>query len=230
MNRSNHPDGPRPGSIDAADAGLDPEERAWLDEVPERVKPPSRLREAVVERLSARGLLRPSRPDRNRFRIAAVIALAFLGGTLLGRMSSLDTSPPEQEATMTPSGTESSGEQFLLLLYEDAGFDTGDRTAAEVVEEYAAWAGSLAERGLLVAGEQLGPEGLVVEPGDPRAGEPRAGEAVAADEAPLRGPGGVLGGYFVVRAGDYEEARALAADSPHLRYGGRIVVRRIVPT
>jgi hypothetical protein len=35
-------------------------------------------------------------------------------------------------------------------------------------------------------------------------------------------------GYFVISARDADEARRIAATCPHLRHGGRIVLRRVV--
>jgi hypothetical protein len=34
-------------------------------------------------------------------------------------------------------------------------------------------------------------------------------------------------GFFVVRARDFAEARRIAETCPHLRHGGRIVLRRV---
>ena len=37
----------------------------------------------------------------------------------------------------------------------------------------------------------------------------------------------IVGGFFTVVAADYDEACSLAADCPHLTYGGRIEVRMV---
>jgi hypothetical protein len=37
----------------------------------------------------------------------------------------------------------------------------------------------------------------------------------------------IVGGFFTVVAADYDEACTIAADCPHLKYGGRIEVRMI---
>jgi hypothetical protein len=39
-----------------------------------------------------------------------------------------------------------------------------------------------------------------------------------------------VSGYFVIEAETWEQAAALARTCPHLRYGGRIVLRAVVPT
>ena len=39
----------------------------------------------------------------------------------------------------------------------------------------------------------------------------------------------IVGGYFMVKAADYEEAVTLSKTCPHLRYGGRIELREIHP-
>lgn len=100
--------------------------------------------------------------------------------------------------------------QYALLLYEDAAFD---RTLPEAsfVAEYGAWAGRLAAAGHDVSGEKLGAS-VSVEP--------------AASASGL----GDLTGFFIVSAPSDSAARAVARGSPHVRHGGRIVVRRVDPT
>ena len=40
----------------------------------------------------------------------------------------------------------------------------------------------------------------------------------------------MLSGFFIIEATTYEEAAAIAATCPHLKYGGRIELREIDPT
>jgi len=94
--------------------------------------------------------------------------------------------------------TAASGPRFVLLLY--AGEDAA-REGPGRRQEYAAWARGVAMRGTAISGEEL-----------------------ADDESDRNGPRG----FFVVSAADADAARAIAATCPHVRYGGRIVVRRIV--
>jgi hypothetical protein len=98
--------------------------------------------------------------------------------------------------------------QFVILLY---GGDTPDAAEdARHTGEIAAWARGLAERGNALSGAKLN-----------------------AHEYPL-GTGGAstgdLGGYIVLAASGVEEAMAMARTCPHLRHGGRIVVRPVDPT
>jgi hypothetical protein len=62
-------------------------------------------------------------------------------------------------------------------------------------------------------GEKLGDSSFVVGAGSPSAAEE-----------------GVLEGLFIVRAASLAEAAALAEGSPHVRRGGRVVIRPIEPT
>ena len=98
------------------------------------------------------------------------------------------------------------GPRYLLLLYQDSTF-VADRPSAQIVAEYAAWADSLGRAGRLDAGEKLGDARVVV------------GDASIAGTAPS--------GFFVVRASTLEDARALAASSPHVRRGGTVRVTAI---
>ena len=101
---------------------------------------------------------------------------------------------------------DAAGPRYLLLLYEDSTF-VADRPMGEIVAEYAAWADSLGRAGRLDAGEKLGDARVVV--GD------------------VRMVGAAPTGFFVVRASTLDDARALAASSPHVRRGGTVHVTAI---
>lgn len=103
---------------------------------------------------------------------------------------------------------------YALLLY---GGSTGDDSAAHAVRaaEYGAWAGTPHADGVVVGGEALGDGGTALPP----AAGPADGVMT---DAPV--------GFFLVRAPSPEAATRLARACPHLKYGGRIVVRAILPT
>jgi hypothetical protein len=110
-------------------------------------------------------------------------------------------------------GTGAANDQpaFALMLYEDDAFQP-TITPAQIVSEYTSWAGGMAERGELVLAEELDP---VV-------------QVVGADAPTDMNPLGQLTGMFVVHAADREAALELARHHPHVRHGGRIVVRGFV--
>ena len=99
------------------------------------------------------------------------------------------------------------GPRFVLLLY--AGSDPVSGTADVRRQEYGAWARDLAARGVQVSGEELSDESAAL-------------GAAGADGAALPR------GFFVIRADDLAAAQRIAATCPHLRYGGRIVIKRVV--
>jgi hypothetical protein len=111
--------------------------------------------------------------------------------------------------------TEPDGPRWLLLLYEDSSF--APRAALpDLVAEYSRWADSLRSRGELVAGEELDPRKTVVS---------RELEAVSET-----GSLGEIAGLFIVTAESETGAMAIARSCPHLRHGGRMVLRPIRPT
>lgn len=194
--------------------------------VPDRIDPPEQLRGALLDRLADEGLLRArgSRPvaahRRRPLALAAGIALAFLGGALGGGFGV--TAFQERAA---PIATDPHP-RFLLLLYQDDGFDPQGRTGMQIVEEYGSWAGDLAARNQLVSAEKLGEDGRLVG-GAGEAQGIRSGETLAWEAPELSGPEGALGGFLLIRAASYEEAVEIAAASPHVRYGGAVVIRRV---
>jgi hypothetical protein len=98
---------------------------------------------------------------------------------------------------------------FLLLLYEDAGY-RDDRPTREIVVEYGAWADSLRREGELVMAEKLS---------DAHVNVPPAKAVGASHRIPT--------GLFIVRARSLDEATTVAESSPHLKYGGRILLTAI---
>ena len=102
--------------------------------------------------------------------------------------------------------------RYVLLLLEDATFRGSVQVGHDsLVAEYSTWAGKLAGTGNLVLGEELDPAmyplGTVMSEGMNR-----------------------VTGLFVITAENLEKAMGIARSCPHLRYGGGIVVRPIVPT
>jgi hypothetical protein len=169
----------------------------------DEVQPPAGLEDRVVETLRARGLLRPAGGvqqivARRWFWPAALAAglLLFAGGYMMGR-----TPGAPGDARLL---------RYTLLLYEGPGFNSRGVPEPALVAEYSAWAGELAGRGRLVAGEKLGA---------------RTWSLGGRDAA---GPGPT--GFFIIAARSDDEALALAKSCPHLRHGGTVTLRPIEPT
>ena len=111
--------------------------------------------------------------------------------------------------------------QYLLLLHETPG-DYSSLSPAQMKEEvarYGAWAGEMAQRGLLVSGEKLTDDGGR----HLRAGKP---EPLASD-GPYAEAKDVIGGFFMIKAESDAHAEQLAAACPHLRGRNWIEIRRI---
>lgn len=145
---------------------------------------------------------------------AATLALAFLAGRGTGpTLEPVSTDTPGLAAG-TVDETASSAPQWILLLHEPTGAPltvAGTVEAAAAVEEYRAWAMALAGDGRLVSAEKL-----------------EDGPGAWIPEAAARPT--LVSGFFLVRAPDRAEAERIAAESPHVRRGGTVEVRRVDPT
>jgi hypothetical protein len=111
--------------------------------------------------------------------------------------------------TAAPGGPPAAGSRFVLLLY--AGVDPPAGAADTRRQEYAAWARDLSSRGVAITGEELAEDAREIGGG---AASP---------------PGLLPRGFFVLGAESLDAAERIAATCPHLRYGGRIAVKRVVP-
>jgi hypothetical protein len=104
---------------------------------------------------------------------------------------------------------EPEGPRYLLLLY---GGEPATPEAEEArIAEYRDWAGALVAENRLIAAERL----------DDR------GEVLGAPQSPARSD--APSGFFLITAPTLAAAEAIAAECPHLRYGGTVVVRPVAP-
>lgn len=102
--------------------------------------------------------------------------------------------------------------EFLLLLHEPQnGFaNTSPEEMQAIIEKYQAWGQSLARQGRIVESRKLKDDG----------GRrlQRSGNGVVMD-GPFSETKEVIGGFFLIKAKDYQEALELCRDCPHLEYG-----------
>ena len=193
-----------------SDDELTPAQRDALGRLPREAEPPARLEQATVAALTARGLLRL---PRRRFVAPLALAaslLLFAAGLAIGRFGGETT--PAAPADRRP--------RFALFLYEGPEYELPPAGEMEErVREYVAWASAERTDGTVEGGEKLKDgDDVAIEP-DGSAG------AVQSHRGESR-----LAGYFLIRAVDQRTALEIARSCPHVRYGGRIVLREIEPT
>ncbi len=111
--------------------------------------------------------------------------------------------------------------EFMLLLHENPqGFASlSPQDIQTVIGEYSAWRERLAGEGRLAGGNKLKDEGGRWLTG--------GNGQVRVVDGPFSEAKEVIGGYFMIKAADYDEAVEISRDCPHLRYGGRIELREI---
>jgi len=166
--------------------------------------PPEELEAATIAALRSRALVGGRRRTRRSatFVQIAALAAAVLAGVWIGKTY---TSRP------IPSGS-----RFLLLLYLDAEYQPTDAAGDAAREaEYSSWIRSLARAGHATMGQKIAWGGIELRPNRP----PVELTAVPTPEAAR--------GFFIIVADDEQAALAIAETCPHLKYGGRVVVRPI---
>jgi len=166
--------------------------------------PPPELEAATIAVLRSRALIGGRRRTWRSATLVQIAALAaaILVGVWIGETL---TSRP------TPSGS-----RYLLLLYLDAEYQNTD-AAGDVAREaeYSAWIRSLARAGHATLGQKIAWGGIELRPNRPPL---ELSPAPTPDEAR---------GMFIIVADDEQAALAIAETCPHLKYGGRVVVRPI---
>jgi hypothetical protein len=110
---------------------------------------------------------------------------------------------------------------YLLLLHQNAVRprpSSPDQFLA-VTKEYMAWTDRIRAEGRHKAGDKLTDDaGKVIT---------AQGGRTTVTDGPYAESKEVVGGYYIISAGDYAEACRVAETCPHLKFGGRIEVRQI---
>jgi hypothetical protein len=111
--------------------------------------------------------------------------------------------------------------QYILFLHERPADNSAlsPDEIQRVIKEYQAWSESMGKAGKMVGGHKLTDEGGRLLSGWDRQFSVTDGPWAEAKE--------VIGGLFHIHAEDYDEAAKLSASCPHLKYGGRIELRRV---
>ena len=160
--------------------------------------PPAALKERTRAALVRGGhLSRPRRWARFAPRAAAVAALLVLA-FFGGRRSVNVTVLPDDEGDR----------RWLLLVMDDPA--RPESAPGPTNEDYVRWSDELRAEGRFVVAEPLERTAAVVGGGE------RLAERAAS-----------VTGFFLVRASDESEAIGIARGSPHVRFGGGIVIRPI---
>jgi hypothetical protein len=109
----------------------------------------------------------------------------------------------------------------MLLLHENPSEFAGhtQNQMEAVIAEYQSWGQRLAAEGRLVGSHKLTDEG-----GRHVA---KRGSEILVTDGPFAEAKEVLGGYYIVEAASYDDAVEIAKTGPHLRYNGRIEVRKV---
>jgi hypothetical protein len=113
--------------------------------------------------------------------------------------------------------------QYFLFLYESPGLapEISPENMQQIIARYIAWREEVAAKGHMLGGNKLRDgEGRVM-----RAGEGK----VSVTDGPFAEAKEVIGGFFHIQAGSYDQAVEIASTCPHLEFG-TIEVREVEPT
>ena len=110
---------------------------------------------------------------------------------------------------------------YMLLLHsptkEFKGYSAED--IQKVIGEYIEWRNKIAGQDRLLGGDKLTDEGGRHLRND--------GGTIRVTDGPYAEIKEVLGGFFAIKASDYDEAVEISKTCPHLKYGGWIELREI---
>ena len=111
---------------------------------------------------------------------------------------------------------------FMLLLYDDPSnwANISPEEMQKAIEKYMAWDGKLRSDGVLLASHKLADE----------AGKVMRGKGQArVTDGPYSETKEILGGYYLIKAANYNAAVEIARGCPSLGFGGTVEVRQVDP-
>ncbi|HWB25556.1 MAG TPA: YciI family protein [Chitinophagaceae bacterium] len=107
---------------------------------------------------------------------------------------------------------------FMLIFINGEGSkDFSPEQMQANMQEWFGWVNDLKNKGIYVGGEALLPAGKTVK-----------GKDAVITDGPFAESKEVVGGYFIVKAADIDEASEIAKASPDLPYGGAVQVREVM--
>lgn len=197
--------------------------RRLADAPPAEVPP---VADAAWSRIAGERAGRTDAHRRRLLRRAAVIAALFLlpasGWFARGLLAPpLATLPgPGPDVVGPAAGVPDPRLRPYVLFFEGVWPDQEHIEPQERMdrnEQYMSWIGDLESEGLLESGYELGwSEGIQFTRG------PLGGVTESVPDVP---PDERLVGLLVIRASTEEQARRIAAESPHVRYGGSVLLK-----
>lgn len=183
------------------------EEQKAYQRLRESPVPSTDLENKIVHLLKKKGLLRTDAPNTKKKSIlwyAAAALILLLVGFLTGKWSSTSIEPVPKESL------------FLLALYEPA---NQKLESEQLVAEYGNWLHEVGSDGRYIGGEALKYE----------IRELVTNQHKTLYEQELQPDRKIImSGYFLVEAKDLDEARKIAKECPHLKYGGAVVIREVL--
>jgi hypothetical protein len=108
-------------------------------------------------------------------------------------------------------------EKFMLIFQGGQLEGLSPEAMEAQMGKWMAWVERLNKEGRYVSGEPLLPGGKLV-----------TGTKKTVTDGPYTEGNEVVGGYFVVNAGNMEEAVEIAKDCPDYEYGGSVQVRQVM--
>lgn len=181
-------------------------EREDLEKLRREIPPPPEMESQLLARLSREGLLE-RRAGSRRYPVllaAAAAAGIFALGLAVGWAT--------RRVPVAPSGPATP--RYVLFVESPVGQTLTEEQMRARVQEYRGWSVRMRAEGHGLGGEKLAAGGWSLR-----------GDSAAALEPPT--DGFQTGGFFLLTARDDAEALEIARTHPHLRHGGRMILRRI---
>lgn len=165
--------------------------------------PPERLEREIITSLKSKGEIKEmtkinfTKTVSLSFAVILLIAVSFIIG--------------KRSATMPDDETKN---LYAMFLYNNN--ISGD-DEEQKINEYHKWLMNLQAQGKTAKGDKLEDNGMFVN---------KTANQIAINNVEFNNSE-FISGYFIIEAADYDEMLAIAKECPHVKYGGKVQIRKI---
>lgn len=169
----------------------------------EKYIPPEKLERKILASLKSTGELKEmskinfAKTGSLSFAVILLVAVSFIIGKRSGTM-------PNSE----------SKNLYAMFLYNN---NVSGEDEEQKINEYHEWLVNLKKQGKTAKGDKLEDNGMFVS---------KAADRIAINNVEFNNSE-FISGYFIIEATDYDEMLAIAKECPHVKYGGKVQIRKI---
>jgi len=169
----------------------------------EKYIPPEKLERKILTSLKSKGEIK----EMAKTNFAKTISLSFAVILLIAASFIIG-----KRSAIVPNAE--SKNLYAMFLYNN---NVSGEDEEQKINEYHEWLVNLKAQGKTAKGDKLEDNGMFVN---------KTEDQIAINNVEFNNSE-FISGYFIIEAADYDEMLAIAKECPHVKYGGKVQIRKI---